>query len=86
MGLGLDLRTSRAKLAGAAEPLDVLARELAALQDASPPFTVVTDFDEATSWLSIKVRAQPVDLRLSVILGEAIHDLRRALDYVVGAS
>ena len=83
--LGLDLSACAAKTRRAAEVLATLDAEARASIHNSHPVALIRSFDPDTGWLSIKVRAVPRELRLSVILGEYIHDLRSALDYTVTA-
>lgn len=85
MSLGLDLAASRAKITRAVEHLGTLNREVRASLHKREPITLVSHFDPETGWLSVSARAEPRELSLSVILGEFIHDLRSALDYIVAA-
>jgi hypothetical protein len=43
------------------------------------------DLDPDSGWCPIFVKSQPGELGTAVILGEFVHDLRSALDYIVTA-
>lgn len=85
MSLGLDLGPSKAKLARAREHAKTLKRE--AVEGISQETTHAVAFspvDPQTGWCSITLVPQKIEKpRLQVILGDVIHNLRCALDYLV---
>ncbi len=85
--LHLDLSSSRAKLARASEHLDVFEREgAAALKERNPCSFHVGDINRDTGWVSIYLEVRELrEPHLGVILGDVMHNLRCALDYIVTA-
>ena len=88
MTLSLDLRSCDAKLARARENARTLERETVAhigKQEATHAVRF-SQVDPQTGWCSITLVPQKIEEpRLSAILGDVIHNLRCALDYVVTA-
>ncbi len=87
MTLSLDLGPSRAKLARARENADTLKRETtAAVKQEATHAVRFSEVDPQTGWCSISLVPQKLEEpRLSAILGDVIHNLRCALDYVATA-
>jgi hypothetical protein len=87
MALGLDLASANAKLARAREHVKTLERETTAGIGESDAYAVrFSEVDPQTGWCSITFIPQHgAKPRLSVILGDIVHNLRCALDYVVTA-
>ncbi len=87
MALGLDLEAADAKLARAREHAATLQRETVEAVKEEPTHAIrFSDVDPQTGWCSITLVPQDVaEPRLSVVLGDVIHNLRCALDYVVTA-
>jgi hypothetical protein len=87
MALALDLDAADAKLARAREHADTLQRETVEAVKEEPTHAVrFSEVDPQTGWCSITLVPQNrLEPRLSVILGDVIHNLRCALDYVVTA-
>lgn len=78
----LDLGGVFAKLERAAEHIAALDHEVQEFQAANP-ISTVAEFEGDTAFL-VKVRVpETPDLRWGVILGDAIHNLRCALDHAV---
>ncbi len=82
MSLGLDLSSSRAKLARALDLLKVLEADAVDAVRSGKGYAFVGDLDEESGWYTVKVLTEPAPT-LSVIFGEFIHDIRSALDYIV---
>jgi hypothetical protein len=87
MTLALDLSSSDAKLARAREHLEVLKSEIpASIEDAGPYSIRFSEVDPQTGWCSIFLVPNQTDKpRLGGVLGDFIHNLRCALDYIVTA-
>jgi hypothetical protein len=69
----------------AGEHLKTLEAEWQAFLDEDPsPYTFVGEFDPESGWhvVRLRIRKDP-PLRLSVIVGDAVHNLRSALDHLV---
>jgi hypothetical protein len=49
---------------------------------ARDPYTAAPEFDPESGWHSIRLKADPPGPHFSLILGEAAHNLRSALDHV----
>lgn len=83
--LGLDLTASRAKVTRAREHYVTLCAEAHAAFDARPPYSVrLSDVDNATGWCSVYVTPRGFsEPRLGVLVGDLVHNLRSALDYIV---
>lgn len=78
----LDLRGVAAKLDRAADHIATLDQEIADFR-AAHPITTFTEHEGGTTFL-VKVRVpETPDLRWGVVLGDAIHNLRCALDHAV---
>jgi hypothetical protein len=85
MPLGLDLAPSKAKLARAREHAKTLVREATEGVKQHTTHTVrITPVDPESGWFSITMIPEKIDKpELSVILGDVIHNLRSALDYLI---
>jgi hypothetical protein len=84
--LGLDLSGSRAKIARANEHLEALQCEVKAINEKRNPYRIRLDRDGNSSTYSlVLVGGEFREPRLGVILGDAVHNLRSALDYIVVA-
>lgn len=83
----LDLTAAQAKLARAREHLKTLQRETTAgVGDSNAYAARFSQVDPQTGWCSITLVPQHGKKpRLSVILGDVVHNLRCALDYVITA-
>jgi hypothetical protein len=78
----LDLRGVFAKLERASEHIAALDHEVREFQGANP-ITTFAEFEGGTTFL-VKVRVpETPDLRWGVLLGDAIHNVRCALDHAV---
>ena len=86
MPLNLDLSGSVAKIARANEHLEALKAEVEAINRERNPYPVRIERKGNSSTYSLMLCAGEFhEPRLGVILGEAIHDLRSALDYIIVA-
>jgi hypothetical protein len=87
VALELDLAPARAKLARAREHVQALQGEATAgVGEGSAYAVLFSKVDPQTGWCSITFVPQHGEKpRLSVILGDVVHNLRCALDYVVTA-
>lgn len=89
MGLGLDLSSSRAKLARAVQHIEILERELPAdvSTAGSGPYSIrFSQVDPQTGWCDVLIAPNKTKKpRFSVIVGDVVHNLRCALDYIVTA-
>jgi hypothetical protein len=76
----------RAKLARADEHLDALYRETDGWGDRDP-FRIVREHnaDGTVHQFSLRFKVQPDTLRWALLLGDALHNLRSALDHIVYA-
>jgi len=85
--LNLDLGSCDAKLARARENARALERETATcVREETSHAVRFSPVDPQTGWCSISLVPQKIEEpRLSAILGDVIHNLRCALDYVVTA-
>jgi hypothetical protein len=83
----LNLEAARAKLARAREHVDALERETTVGVKEEAAYAVrFSEVDPQTGWCSVDLVPNQIEKpRLSVILGDVIHNLRCALDYVVTA-
>ncbi len=82
---GPDLTISRAKILRAQHLIAELDRELSESVHVTKPYSIASSFDSDSGWLMLSLNPEPVDPSLAVVVGEVIHDLRSALDYVVTA-
>jgi hypothetical protein len=81
-----DLTGCLAKIERAREHLDVLEVELEAFLHAEPPPIGVsqTQLDDESGWYyAYAIVERPPPLRLGVILGDALHNARSALDHLI---
>lgn len=85
MSLGLDLSASHAKMQRAVEQLVTLDGEVRDSFHKSDPYAFVFDVNPKTGWVKVIAQQQPRELGPSVVLGEFVHNLRSALDYIVTA-
>jgi hypothetical protein len=69
----------RAKLKRVQQNLEAMDTENGAYI-ASHPYTIVPEFEDETGWHRIELWAQPPRPIFGIIIGEAIHNLRSALD------
>ncbi len=85
--LGLDLGPSETKIARARQHLDTLEREVPAEIVESGPYAVrFSEVDPQTGWCEISLVPQDTEKpRLSVLVGDLVHNLRCALDYIITA-
>jgi len=87
MALGLDLSASHAKVDRAVKHVKALKREARASVPKDGPYSVrFSEIDEQTGWCDvILVPHEGEKPHLGVVLGDVIHNLRSALDYIVTA-
>lgn len=86
MSLGLDLSNSEAKIARANEHLKALQAEVEEINRKRNPYAIRLDrHGKSSSYSLVLYRAEFHEPRLGIILGDAVHNLRCALDYVVVA-
>jgi hypothetical protein len=85
--LGLDLSASDGKLAHARKHQDLLESEVPAELAQGGPYAIrFSTVDPNTGWCDVfLVPDQPKKPRLSAIVGDVVHNLRCALDYIVTA-
>lgn len=85
MALGLDLSSSEAKVARAKEHLEALERGVPNDLAADAPYALrFSPVDPSTGWCEVfLVPRQTGKPRLSAVMGDIIHNLRCALDYIV---
>ena len=86
MALTLDLSASTAKLNRAFEHLDTLDRELPAVLKQNGPYTArFSNVDRKTGWCEIYLAPNPAKPQFGILIGEIVHNLRCALDYIITA-
>lgn len=87
MSLNLDLGESTAKVDRAFEHLGVLEREIPASFAQDDPYTIRFDpIDQQTGWCDVVLVPDKTPRSLlGVLLGDVVHNLRCALDYIVTA-
>lgn len=86
MPLNLDLSSSVAKIARANEHFEALNHEIDAVLKDRPPYTARVDFDKESCCYSVVLCSQYFEEpHLGIVLGDFIHNLRSALDYVIAA-
>jgi hypothetical protein len=86
MSLNLDLLASKAKVTRALEHVDTLEVELRTFLRENAMYRVSFKLDSNTGWCSVTLASEKVaEPRLPVLLGDAVQNLRSALDYVVAA-
>jgi len=87
MPLNLDLSASDAKIARARVHLDELERKTRRVVQDSHPYTIRhTEIDPEAGLCEVFLRPQPIaEHFLGIIVGDLIHNLRSALDYIVTA-
>lgn len=87
MRLSLDLRASETKLAHARKHLELLEGELPADIAKGGPYAVrFTEVNPQTGWCNVLIVPNEIEKpRLGAILGDVMHNLRCALDYIITA-
>src|SRR5665213_3938452 len=88
VSLGLDLSQSRAKVARAREHSEALEAEAHRVTTERNPYSAwVGKIDPDTGWCSVFLKHNefPPEYRLGIIVGDLMHNLRSALDYIVAA-
>jgi hypothetical protein len=84
--LGLDLSGSVAKIARANEHLKALNSEIDAVLDERKPYIARFDFDKnCCSYALVLCSQYFAEPHLGIILGDFVHNLRSALDYIITA-
>jgi hypothetical protein len=84
--LGLDLSGSKAKIARANEHFGALKSEVEAVINQRKPYTSRIDYDQQSKCYSlIMLSGDFNEPRLGIIVGDLIHNLRSALDYIISA-
>lgn len=83
----LDLSQSEAKITRALVHHEALKAEVARITDEREPYTISGELDHDTGWFHAFLTAtdEIADHGLSTIVGDMIHNLRSALDYIVTA-
>jgi hypothetical protein len=86
LALDLDLDGAFTKLARAACHIEALQRELPIALNKRRPYAIFVGEIDPDGWASVIMRSQPVlEMNLGAIIGDVLHNLRSALDYVVAA-
>jgi hypothetical protein len=87
VSIGLDLSSSDAKLARARVHFEALKAECASVIEHRHPYKIrVSDVDQQTGWCSMFVTLHDLaEYDLGILVGDVIHNLRCALDYIVTA-
>jgi hypothetical protein len=84
--LNLDLSSSEAKVDRAFEHLEALEREAPAEYEKDGPYSVrFSQVDPETGWCEVFLVPNPKKPRFGVLVGDIMHNLRCALDYIVTA-
>lgn len=82
----LDLASSDAKIDRAFEHLETLETDVRAAWAESGPYSVrFSEVDPETGWCEVSLVPAPEIPRFGVIMGDLMHNLRSALDYIVTA-
>lgn len=82
--LNLDLSASREKVRRAFKHVKELQGEDATFRERNPHAVSASDIDPDSGWCTVKMHSpKGEELRLSVIVGDVVHNLRSALDYVI---
>ena len=86
MTLNLDLSASDAKLDRAEEHMKSLKAEVSVATEQRHPHSIMGEVDPQTGWCSVILRRnKPAEPRLAAIVGDYIHNLRSALNYIITA-
>ena len=87
MSLGLDLSPSYAKAARARVHLESLKEEISRILSERETFSIRQTVDLQTGWCSLYLMNADFtkELNLGIIVGDIVHNLRSALDYVITA-
>ena len=86
MTLSLDLSSSYAKIDRAEELLRTFKTEIPLAIGKRHPHSIRGEIDPQTGWCSVRLRRNnPQEPRLATIMGDYIHNLRSALNYIVTA-
>ena len=85
MPLGLDLSASDAKVTRARVHLETLQREIPAAIARRKPYTPrLSEIDPDSGWCTLFLTSNNApEYGLGVIVGELVHNLRCALDYII---
>ena len=85
--MALNVAASKAKIDRAFEHLRVLEREMPAYIEKNSPYALrFSEVDPQTGWCTVTVVPdKPPKPRFGIILGDVVHNLRSALDYIVTA-
>lgn len=85
--MALDLAPSKAKIERAFEHLRVLEGQMPAYIEKHSPYALrLSQIDQQTGWCTLTiVPDQPPKPRFGIVLGDVMHNLRSALDYLVTA-
>ena len=86
MSLALDLTRSEAKISRATEHLEALKREMATTYEKTGPFKIwFSPIDPQSGWCQVFLVPEPQKPRFGIVVGDLVHNLRSALDYIVTA-
>jgi len=87
VALGLDLATSDEKVNRARVHCDTLKTAIQAHVNERKPYALEGVVDHETGWYSASIVAPPLrtEYGLSIVVGDLIHNLRCALDYIITA-
>jgi hypothetical protein len=87
MALDLDLSSSDAKIARAREHFESIKFEFARAANDRQPYGIrISQIDPDSGWFSVFLTPRDfAEPRLGVIVGDLIHNLRCALDYIITA-
>ncbi len=87
MPLGLDLSPSYAKVARARVHLESLKEEISRVLSERHTFSIRQTVDLQTGWCSLYLMNEDFtkELNLGIIVGDLVHNLRSALDYIITA-
>jgi hypothetical protein len=85
--LGLDLSSSKAKVVRAREHLETLNAKIGGLLEKRKPCTVtISQIDQKTGWATVTLTCQDIDTEhIGIYVGDVIHNLRCALDYITAS-
>jgi hypothetical protein len=86
VALGLDLSATFAKIDRAVDLCDLLERDVPAAFKENGPYAVrFTTVDPNTGWCDVVLVPEPEKPRFGVLVGDVMHNLRCALNYIVTA-